>query len=96
MIGDKQSNGVIYTSADLFTRDADAMVAGTNLKLFTSTIGSFANHTVSVSIPVKSYEISTLTMSQNVIFLLALFTVLVLPAAFLISGFVIWLRRRKR
>ncbi len=96
VIGDKQSNGVIYTSADLFTRDADAMVAGTNLKLFTSTIGSFANHTVSVSIPVKSYEISTLTMSQNVIFLLALFTVLVLPAAFLISGFVIWLRRRKR
>lgn len=95
-VGDTTSNAVIFSCKELFTSDADAMVAGTNLRLFTSAIGSFADHNVSVSIPVKSYEISTLTIAQNSILLLALFTTVVIPLVFLISGFMIWLGRRKR
>lgn len=95
-VGDTFSNAVIYSCKELFTSDADAMVAGTNLRLFTSTIGSFDDHNVSVSIPVKSYEISTLTIAQNSILLLALFTTVIIPLVFLISGFMIWLGRRKR
>ncbi|MDE6185213.1 MAG: hypothetical protein K2G39_07310, partial [Lachnospiraceae bacterium] len=94
--GDTLSKAVIYSCKELFTSDADAMVAGTNLRLFTSTVGSFVDHSVSVSIPVKSYEISTLTISQNIILLLALFTTIVIPLLFLIGGFMIWLGRRKR
>lgn len=95
-VGDTSSNAIIYSCQELFTSNADAMVAGTNLRLFTSTIGSFADHSVSVSIPVKSYEVSTLIISQNIILLLALLTTIVIPLVFLISGFVIWLGRRKR
>ena len=92
----QSSKAVIYSSMDLFTRDIDAMVSGTNLKLFTSTIGSFVNHTISVSVPVKSYDVDVLTISQNKIVLLAFITIIVIPFAFLISGFIIWFRRRRR
>ena len=95
-IGEESSKAVIYSSMDLFTRNADEMVSGTNLKLFTSSIGSFADHISSVSIPVKSYEINTLIISQNKIVLLAVLTIIVIPLVFLISGFIVWLRRRHR
>lgn len=95
-IGEETSTGIIYSCESIFTQNADAMVAGTNMKLFTGTISSFADHTSSVSIPVKSYDIAYLTIPQSTIILLSLLTVVVLPFAILIAGFVIWFRRRKR
>ncbi|MDE6202122.1 MAG: GldG family protein, partial [Lachnospiraceae bacterium] len=88
--GDETSLGVVYSSELLFTQNANEMVAGTNLKLFTGTLGSFAEHPSSFAIPVKSYEISYLTMNQNSIIFLSLLTVIVIPFAFLAGGFVVW------
>ncbi len=93
--GEEESTAVIYSSENLFTQAADAIVSGTNMKLFTATIGSFVSHENSVSIPVKNMETEYLTIPQSVIMILALVTVIVIPLAFLVSGFVIWFRRRK-
>lgn len=87
---------VVYGCEQIFTNDANSMVAGANLTMFTNTIGSFAEHEVNVSVPVKSYEVSRLTITQASVFILAPLVTVVLPAAFLIAGFVIWFKRRKR
>lgn len=94
-IGDAESTAVIYTSENLFTEAADAIVSGTNMKLFTASLGSFASHESSVSVPVKSIEIEYLAIPQSTILILALMTVIVIPLAFIIIGFIIWFRRRK-
>lgn len=94
----QNSTGIIFSSENLFTQEADAMVAGTNQKLFSGVLQAFETEdgeSSSVVIPVKNYEVEYLTVSQSWISILALITVIVIPFGFLITGFVIWFRRRK-
>lgn len=95
-IGEEESTAVIYSSGDIFTKSADDIVSGTNMKLFTASLGSFVSHENSVSVPVKSMEIEYLTIPQSVILILALVTVIIIPLAFIAGGFIVWFRRRKR
>lgn len=87
---------VVYGCEQIFTDDANAMVSGANQMLFTNTIGGFVNHETSISIPVKSYEVSYLTVTQSNVLILALITTVFLPIGCMLTGFVIWFRRRKR
>lgn len=87
---------VVYSCEQLFTDNASAMVSGANQMLFTNTISSFVEHEVSISIPVKEYEVSTLTVPQSSILLWAPFVTVIMPVGFLVVGFVIWFKRRKR
>ena len=80
----------------MFTDSANQMVSGANLMLLTNTIGYFADHDISVSIPVKSYEVSTLIISQSSIYLISSITTIILPLLLLACGFIIWLKRRKQ
>lgn len=95
-IGESESSAFIYSSENLFTQSANEMVSGTNMRLFTASLGTFASHENSVSIPVKSLEIAYLTIPQSTILLLALVTAVIIPFAFMIAGFAVWFRRRKR
>ncbi len=94
--GETTSTGVIYSSRFLFTESADEMVSGTNQKLFSGTLGSLVSQTSGISIPVKSYELSYLTLPENRMILIAFITIILIPFAFLISGFVVWFKRRRR
>ena len=96
VVEDKNSTLVLYSSEYLFEDSANQMVSGANLLLFSGTIGNMTENEISVSVPVKSYEVSTLMISQSSIVLLALATAIILPLGLLIIGFVIWFRRRKR
>lgn len=87
---------VVFGCDQMFTDEASTMVGGANLTVFTNTVGSFADHEVSVSIPVKEYERSRLTVSQASVFAIAPIVTVILPVVFLVAGFVIWLTRRKR
>ena len=93
------STGVIFSSENLFTQEADVMVAGTNQKLFSGVLQSLRSEeddsSAGAVIPVKNYEVEYLTVSQSWISILALISVVVIPFGFLIAGFVIWFRRRK-
>ena len=91
-----ESSAFIYSSESLFTQSADEIVSGTNMRLFTASLSTFAAHEGSVSIPVKSLEITYLTIPQGTILLLALLTAVIIPSVFIIGGFIIWFRRRKR
>lgn len=87
---------VVYSCTEMFTDAADQMVSGANSMLFTNTISHFVDHEVSVSIPVKSYEVSYLTLTQSDIALVSAIVTIIMPLACLIIGFVIWFVRRKR
>lgn len=91
-----QATMVVYGSGELFTDAANQMVSGANQLLFTNTISNFVKQEVSVSIPVKSYEVSTLILTQGNILVLALVSTVVLPLVCLVAGFVIWFRRRRK
>ncbi len=77
----------------LFTDDANSVVSGANLTLFTNTFSGMADHETSVSIPVKSYEVSNLLVDSAQILLLGLLVTVILPVGCMIAGFVIWFRK---
>ena len=96
-VGEETSQAAIYSSEYIFTQNADEIVAGTNLKLFSGTIRSLVpTETAGVPIPVKNYNVSFLAMAQSSILLLTIITVIAIPSAFLVGGFLVWFGRRKR
>ena len=95
-LDDGDATLVVYGCEQLFTDDADSVVSGANLTLFTNTFSGMADHETSVSIPVKSYEVSNLVVDSAQILLLGLLVTMILPVGCVIAGFVIWFRRRKK
>lgn len=86
----------VFTSAQMFTDYYDSAVAGNNKQLFSNIMGTIAGHEVSISIPVKNYELETLTIPARTAYVYrAVFMVLV-PLSFLAVGLAIWLVRRKK
>lgn len=91
-----ESTAIIYTSAELFSEAADAVVAGNNKKLFEDAVKGFGAAQNSVSIPAKSYYDGILTVPAGELLLMGLLMALAVPVALLTAGLVIWLQRRKQ
>ena len=87
---------VVYGCEQIFSDEANMMVSGANQVMFTNTVGTFADHEVSVSIPAKNYEVSYLMIPQGRAVLLGVLLTVVMPFGCLAAGFVIWFRRRRR
>lgn len=92
---DTESTAVIYSSESIFTDAADTMVSGSNMKLFTGTLGALVKETESIAIPAKSYDMNYLTIPQSYIVLMGLMITIIIPLIIIISGFIIWFRRRR-
>lgn len=86
---------VVYGCEQIFTDDASVLVSGANQQLFVNTISNSMDEVVSVSIPAKSYDVSYLTVKQTHLLWWMLATTLILPLGCVLTGFVIWFRRRK-
>ncbi|MCD7836784.1 MAG: Gldg family protein [Lachnospiraceae bacterium] len=95
-LDDGTATMVVYASGEIFTEAADQIVSGVNMTLFTNTVSSFEEKEVNISIPVKSYAASYISVPQVNMLLFMVFAVILLPLGCLAAGFVIWLRRRKR
>lgn len=93
---DTKATLVAISCDQMFTTNANSMVSGANQKLFVNTVSRFVDHEVSVSVPVKSYNVSSLTVPMAKAILVGVMTTLILPITCLVVGFVIWFRRRKR
>ena len=94
-VGDTVSQGIIYSSEYLFSESADAMVAGTNLQLFSDTISAYVGEYETAIVPVKSYHITYLTLNQKQIMVSALLVSIMIPLAVLVIGIIVVIRRRK-
>lgn len=92
----KETKAVIVATESLFTGDADAIFPGNNMKLFGSIISDLAEYEQSVSIPAKSYDIGFLSFNAQISLMAGILAVIVLPLGCLITGLVVWLKRRKK
>lgn len=98
----KEENGtesqlVIFTSENIFTENADQYVSGTNLTLFGNALkGIVTSDVEGVAIPMKSYDMSSITVTQTDLIFISLSLVIVIPIGLLIAGIVIWAKRRRK
>lgn len=89
----------VFASTEMFTDNADQMVAGNNSKLFSSCMKSFIpseDTDTTVVIPVKEYETAKITVSAMKVILCAVGFVVLLPIVLLGTGIAIWAVRRKK
>lgn len=97
-IGEETSQLIISGSTELFTDGADQIVSGNNLLLFTDILAGIVDNedlTFSV-IPVKEYSLGMLTITSAAVFYVGIAGMAVIPLLLLVTGIVIWARRRKR
>ncbi len=96
---DTKATVAVFASSYLFTSSADSMVSGNNLSLFSGLLGKLVStddNAAAFTIPVKEYTLAQMTIpSKSVVIIGALVTVII-PLALLITGLVIWLKRRRR
>lgn len=93
---DGEATLVAYSCSQLFTDEANTIVSGANHMLFSNTVSAFADHEVSASVPVKSYDTKYLTVSRNDVVVIGMIVTVLLPLGCLIAGFVIWFKRRRK
>jgi len=84
------------TTENFITKSVNDTVAGGNYELMMNAVSKMANHETSVSVPAKSYQMATLTLTKVQSLLWGMLVVLILPLSLLASGLIIWARRRKR
>ena len=92
-----ESEMTIFASDMIFSDQADAAVSGTNSMLFSNVLNEMIDtDTAQITIPAKSYSLSTITVTQTDFIFISLIAVVFLPVGMLIAGIVIWIQRRRR
>ena len=92
---EKTAEMVVFSSVTMFTDAADSMVSNANRKVFISTVGKYSDKENAISIPSKSFDLGYLSTTMLDILISALVTLLILPIGLIVTGIVIWARRRK-
>ena len=85
----------VIGSVAAFNDQVDSYVSGQNLELFKGIAGGYSDTENAVSIDAKQYTYDSLSISQALIYSSAGILIIVIPAALLVCGIVIWFRRRK-
>ena len=95
-VDDGNSTQIVYfSSSALMQEQIDQMVSGSNTQLITDSLSWMCKQEESVSIPVKSVETSYLTITGYDVSFWSITAMILIPGVFLVTGFVIWLKRRK-
>lgn len=97
------SNGgkmIVVGSSYMFTENANDIVSGKNAKLFQGIVSGMVNeeeeNSSAVVIPAKDYSVSSLTISQRTMLVYGILWGIIMPIAMIISGVIIWVRRKKK
>ena len=86
----------VYGSSSLLDDSTDRMVAGGNSELFLDTVCWACGSGKPAGVPVKSMQVSYLTIPAASSNILSITLIIVIPCLFLAAGFIIWIRRRRR
>lgn len=94
---DKETHIIYYSTSNLLQSQINQMVSGGNEKLVMTSLSSLVDteDSTTVSIPSKSLEVSYLTLTAYDASFWKICTIGLIPGAFLLIGFMIWLKRRK-
>ena len=91
-----QTQIVLYTTSYLIDSQIDALVSGGNSTLFLNSLNWMCEGRQTVAIGSKSMSIDYLLLSSRDVSLLSILFIGILPGSVLLTGGVIWYRRRKR
>ena len=88
----------LFGTANIFSEEINNRVGGANTELVTNSLSTMISekNVSNVNIPVKSFQSSNLTVPYGTAMLLGLFFVLILPLGILLSGIMLYLRRRRK
>ena len=96
-IDEETSAQIVWvSSSSLADEDADSWVSGGNLDFFLNALSWMCDHQESITIHAKSLDYTSLTMSGGTSAILSLLVVGVIPLAYLLFGFYIWIRRKRQ
>ncbi len=87
---------VWYSSPAISDENADMYVSGGNSDLFISTVNWMSANKTNLSIIAKQMQVEALTVTEADVAIWSPVVVFVIPLAFLVWGFVIWFKRRKK
>lgn len=96
--GAEESTAYLFGSVLTFSDGADQMVSGSNSTLFSNVVRACMEDedgAEAISVPVKSISQESLTVPSMTAIVLNLVCIVLIPLALLITGFVIWLVRRR-
>ena len=88
----------VFGATLMFTDAANDIVSGRNAELFSGVVNGLLaeeDSSQTVVIPVKDYSVSTLTVSANAVLIYGLLWGMLIPIVLIITGIVIWARRRR-
>ena len=93
-----ESRLVYFSSSSLVTDDLDQYVSGGNTEVLTSVLTNICDmeENVTFSIPAKSLSVDYLYYTNQTSNIFKIVIIGVIPAAFLVVGFGIWMKRRKQ
>ncbi len=87
---------VWYSSPAISDENADMYVSGGNSSLFVSTVNWMSENKINLSIIAKQMQVEALTVTEADVAIWSPVVIFVIPLAFLVFGFAIWFKRRRR
>ena len=89
---------VYFSSSSIVSDELDQYVSGGNTDILTSILTKLCvmDENTSFSIPSKSFSVSYLSYTDRMASVWKVVMIGVIPAAFLLIGFGIWMKRRKQ
>lgn len=96
-VDDKETKLVYYSASSLLDSQVNQMVSGGNEKLVMESLKWMVDteETVTVSIPSKSLQVSSLMIPGYDAIFWKICVMGVIPGFFLVAGFVVWFKRRR-
>lgn len=96
-VDDKETKLVYYSASSLLDTQVNQMVSGGNEKLVMESLKWMVDteETVTVSIPSKSLQVSSLMIPGYDAIFWKICVMGVIPGFFLVAGFVVWFKRRR-
>lgn len=95
-LGDGEAMMVAIGSEQLFSEDADNVVNGANLKVFSNMMSKLVGRESTISIASKSFDTGYVLVDMYTAVMISALVTFILPMICVVTGFVIWFRRRKR
>ena len=89
------SQAVIVATEQMFTYEVDSVVPGYNVKLFGNIVASLADRDVSVTVPIKYYEIGNLVFRERTV-MISFIVIFLLAIGCLLAAIFVPLRRRNK
>lgn len=94
--GENVAGMFLFTSGNIFTDAADEMVANANLAIFSNCLNEFIDSEIeTVAVPVKALTADSLVVSAGTGMFIGLMIAVMIPLVLLITGFMVWYRRKK-